>query len=445
MDNPIIINRKSFYNSWVALVVFIFLIIFQPDKMTFYAIRPADIWLIFCLILQVLTVENIIIRFRKRFIVKNYGFLIGVLAIVATIVQASYANLTVSDSFIFQFYRFLRFLLIFKFAENITGNLKVNNFHKFWKIFTIIGLFVIVLSWLEFYSVSPYKELIMDLYFFNPDMIEAYLINVERLAGVMGNANATAILLVCTLPYSLLQIANEDRNLLTKTIHIFYFFAVVYVLAVMTASRTAIFISVLIPMIIFIASLRRLKDIVVFISIILFLTILGVSLYNHFESKIVVQERIINAVQGEEDFTLSAKGLGKWANRYELWNERFSTFRNEGNQLAILIGLGYTKAYKDYADNGLISTFINTGTIGLILKLILFFIFIKYGFLRAIKNYRRFRIDSGCLAFALVAFGLLLWEFTADLTEHFKLGQLFYLFLSIALIINGKLLYKNSQ
>lgn len=80
--------------------------------------------------------------------------------------------------------------------------------------------------------------------------------------------------------------------------------------------------------------------------------------------------------------------------------------------------------------------------IGLILKLFLYYLFIKLGLLRAIRYFRLFEIDFACLAFALSAFALLLWESTADLTEHYKLRQLFYLFLYLVLIMNSKDLLK---
>jgi hypothetical protein len=305
-----------------------------------------------------------------------------------------------------------------------------------------MGLGVIILSFLEFYEIMPYKLIIMDLYFYNSDMIPEYLIKVERLAGVMGNANATAILLVSTMPYTLLIIGNANSRLIKKILCIMYLFVVLYVLVVMTASRTSIFVSLLILVLILFAASRRLKEAFLAVSIMIILTATGIYLYHRFESEIIVQDRITKTFQGKEDFQLSAEGVAKWANRNEMWQERFKTFQNEGNQLAILLGLGYTKAYKDFADNGLISTFINDGLTGLILKLFLFYIFIKFGLMRAIRYFRRFEIDFPCLAFSISAFSLLLWELTGDLTEHYKLGQLFYLFLSIAMIINGKIFSK---
>jgi len=444
MDNSLLIKKNPFYTSWIAIAVFVFIIIFQPAKATFYAIRPSDVWLLFCLFLQVKNGYNLIIHFRNRFLIRNYGLFMGILAIIATLIQASYSNISLNTAYIFNFYRFLRFLLIFKFVENILFYFSSNDAQKFWRVYTLIGIVVLILSFIEFNNFMSLRLLLTNLYFEMPEeYLEVYLVNAERLHGVMGNCNATAILLVSTLTYPLLSIVNIGGRPINKILYIVYVFLVVYVLVVMTASRTSIFISLIILVLILFAASRRLKEAFLAVSIMIILTATGIYLYHRFESEIIVQDRITKTFQGEEDFQLSAEGLAKWANRSEMWQERFKTFQNEGNQLAIILGLGYTGAYKDYADNGLIASFINNGITGLILKLFLFYIFIKFGLIRAIRYFRWFEIDFPCLAFSISAFSLLLWELTADLTEHYKLGQLFYLFLSIAMIINGKIFSKN--
>ena len=245
---------------------------------------------------------------------------------------------------------------------------------------------MLILSFIEFNNIKPLRLLLTDLYFEMPnnELVE-YLINPERLAGVMGNSNATAILLVSTLTYPLLRIVNIGGRPINKILYIVYVFFVVYVLVVMTASRTSIFISLLILVLILFAASRRLKEVFLAVSIMIIFTATGIYLYHRFESEIIVQDRITKTFQGEEDFQLSAEGLAKWANRNALWQDRFDTFKSEGNQLAILLGMGYTRAYKDYADNGLFAAFINNGITGLILKLFLFYIFIRFGLMRAIR------------------------------------------------------------
>jgi hypothetical protein len=215
MDNSILIKKIPLYCSWKALVVFVFILIYQPPKATIFAIRPSDVWLLFCLLLQYINGYNITFHFRNRFLIRNYGLFMGILAIIATLIQASYTNLSLHISFIFDFYRFLRFLLIFKFVENILFDFNTDDAQKFWRGYTLMGIIIMILSFLEFNEIMPYKQIIMDQYYYNPDLIaEAYLTKVGRSAGVMGNANANAILLVSTLTYPLLRIGNKGGCLI---------------------------------------------------------------------------------------------------------------------------------------------------------------------------------------------------------------------------------------
>jgi len=286
--------------------------------------------------------------------------------------------------------------------------------------------------------------LMMNLYWDRPeDLFEEYLINVDRLAGVMGNPNITAMLLVTTLTYPLLRIGIGGSILIKRILYSIYILATIYVLLVLTGSRTSIFILLIVFSFILIATSRQLKEVLLYLILTLIMTGTGLYLYQRFKSNIEVQGRITESVQGK-NFQFSAKGIAEWTGRDEMWQDRLNTFNREGNQLAILLGLGYTKVYEDYADNGLLTTFINDGLTGLILKLFLFYFFIKYGFFRSIGYYIHFKIDYFNLAFMLSALSLLLMESTIEITQHYKLGQLFYFFLSITMVINGKIFSKNN-
>lgn len=438
MGHSEIRGNKPYYCRWTALAIFVILLICQPRTLKIYAMYPSDAWLLFCLLLQYLNGHNIIINFKDRFLTKNYGLFIGTLAIIATLIQASYANISLNTNFIFQFYRFLRFLIIFKFCENILFNLSINDVHKFFKLYTVLGVAILIISFLEFYEVGLFKLIMIDLYFDAPkDLLDEYLLNVQRLYGIMGNPNTTAMLLVSTLSYPLLYIFSKESSLLKMIFYISYIFAVVYVLLVMTGSRTAIFISILILFIILISVMRGLQNAFLTISLIIMLSVTGFFLYHRFESEIVLQDRITKVLSGEE-FQLSVKGIQHWSGRGELWQDRFRTFNRKGNPVAFLFGLGYTKAYDDYSDNGLISAFLNSGLIGFLLKIFLFYIYFTSGFLKAISNFRKLKIDLTYFTVAISTFVLILWELTADMMQEYKLGQLFYLFLSMALIMNSK-------
>jgi hypothetical protein len=413
--------------------------------MTFYAIRPADFWLLLCLFLQYFNGYNYVLSFQNRFPVKYYGLFIGILAIVATLVQAAYSNISLQPSFIFAFYRFFRFLLIFKFAENILKGFSSDDARKFWRVYTFMGIFIIMLSFLEFYSIEPFKNIIMNLYYERPDAErEEYLIQVDRLAGVMGNPNTTALLILTTLIYPLIRLISKKVSLISRIFYIGYILAAVYVLFVMTGSRSSIFTLVVILAVVIYSKISKLEELLLVIVLTLLLTVTGFLLYKQFKSEIIIQDRVTGTIQGE-NFEFSLKGIAKWSGRYDLWQHRFNTFKLEGNQLAILIGIGYTTQNEDYADNGFISTLLNNGIIGLLFKLLLFYIFLSRGLFRALRHYRRNEIDSPYIIFAFSAFALLIWEMTADLTDHYRLGQLFFLFLSITLFINSKVLRPHNK
>ena len=445
MKNSDNIKSIPYYCSWIALIVFVLLLIFQPSKMTFYALRPSDGWLIICLFFQYFNGYNVIIPFRNRFLVKNFGLFIGIIAIIATLIQASYANIPLDISFIFNFYRLLRFLLIFKFVENILFDFTRDDAEKFMRAYTLMGLIILVLSFLEFYGIQPFKQILMDLYYERPDYeLDDYLSQVDRLAGVMGNPNTTALIILTTLTYPLLKIGSKGIPFIFRLIYFAYILAAVYVLFVMTGSRSSILTLFLIFAFVLFSSISRLKELLLAVMLSGLLMATGYFLYKQFKSEVRIQDRVTESISGA-DFQLSVKGIAVWTGRYELWQRRFNTFHREGNQLAVLIGLGYTKPDEDYADNGLISTFLNNGLIGLLLKLLLFFTFIIYGFWGAIRYFQHKEIDIPFLAISLSTFALLLWELTADLTDHYKLGQLFYLFLSTVMLVNGKIYSSQSK
>jgi hypothetical protein len=431
---------RPFYVDWIAAAVFVLLLVFQPHQMAFYALRPSDGWLILCIILQYFNGYFNAISFKKRFLIEYFGLFIGLIAIVATLIQASYANITLDNSFIFNFYRFFRFLLIFKLIENIVvilGNIAIK---KLLETLTITGLLVVVLSFLEFYGVEPFKSIIMSLYYARPESeLESYLLEVDRLAGVLGNPNTTALLLLVSMIYPLAQLKNKKVSFVGKIVFITFLIAGTYVLLVMTGSRSSIITLIFIVVLFIIVTARNLREFLISFVLMVFLAAAGLFINKQLNRDSFAQERITDSFR-RTNFDFTIKGFAVWTGRYELWNHRFRTFHNEGNQLALLIGLGYTVPDQDYADNGFVSTLINNGIIGLVLKFSLYFLFIFYGFRGTVRNYRFNRIEMINLVISLMAFALLMWELTADLTDHFKLGQLFYLLLSITMIQTSRCL-----
>lgn len=431
---------KPFYIDWIAAAVFVLLLVFQPHQMAFYALRPSDSWLILCIILQYFNGYFNAISFKKRFLIEYFGLFIGLIAIVATMIQASYAKITLDDSFIFNFYRFFRFLLIFKFIENIVFISGNNAIKKLLETLTITGIIVVVLSFLEFYGVEPFKTIIMSFYYARPESeLESYLLEVDRLAGVMGNPNTTALLLLVSMIYPLAQLKNKKASFSRKIILIAFLIAGTYVLLIMTGSRSSIITLVFIVVLFIIVTAKNLKETLISFVLMVFLAATGLFINKQFNQDSFAHERITDSFRNS-NFEFTIKGFAVWTGRYDLWNHRFRTFHNEGNQLALLFGLGYTVPDQDYADNGFVSTFINNGIIGLVLKFSLYYLFIFFGCRETVRNFRLNKVGMINLVISLMAFALLMWEMTADLTDHYKLGQLFYLLLSITMIQTSRYL-----
>lgn len=164
-------------------------------------------------------------------------------------------------------------------------------------------------------------------------------------------------------------------------------------------------------------------------------------MYGKYLPNIKFQERILNVFSGEmsggNKINYSIKGFGEITGRSELWNNRIKTFSKHGNPISIIFGLGYTKIYEDYSDDGFLGSFINNGISGLLLKLYLFYLVIILGIKNGIYLFRR-NNNYIIISLVLIVTIFLMSEITMDTVERLKLGQLFYLFISLLLIYNIK-------
>ena len=114
--------RKTFYNSWFSLIVFVGLIIFVPYKVSYFSFKASDVWLWMCLALQYLHGYYLKADFRNRLFIKTLGLWMGVIAILGTLFQAWHDGTRFEPEFISEFYRFFRYFLIFKLVENVVVN-----------------------------------------------------------------------------------------------------------------------------------------------------------------------------------------------------------------------------------------------------------------------------------------------------------------------------------
>jgi O-antigen ligase len=358
----------------------------------------------------------------------------GVLALLATILQARHDETLIAPSFFAEFYRFLRYLLIFKFVENIILNCKPKDVSKFFYSYTIIGALVIILSFLEFYGIGSFQTIIVNLYYVIPD--QTFDENFEefgRLLGVLGNSNTTAIFLTSTLVYPTFLLTLKKSIFLNKSFLIVYILLASFVILFMTSSRTSVLIGAFLFIFIFILSISKAQNLTRLLSIIAISLIVGGYLYVHYKDDVTLSDRVMFVFEGKNS-TGEKVGFIESLGRTELWQERINTFEKHAHPLALFTGMGYTKVYKDYSDNGLLTSFMNGGLIGLALRLIIYYLVFRYVFRKTFMNHRKLSLLYRHLALGTVSLVFIFWELTADLIEHIKIGQVFYLFFSAAFV-----------
>src|SRR5688572_18501373 len=101
--------RTHIYNSTIALIVFITLVIFVPYDVSFFAFKVSDIWLMLCLYLQYANGFYYKINYHSRSFLKNFGLYMGALAIIGTVFQAWHDDTSIIPGYFSEFYRFFRY------------------------------------------------------------------------------------------------------------------------------------------------------------------------------------------------------------------------------------------------------------------------------------------------------------------------------------------------
>ena len=430
-------RSSRFYSSWISLIIFLGFIIFIPYKVSLFTFKISDVWLALCLGFQYRHGLNSNINFRHRKFIKNFGIWMGIVAVIATIFQAGQDGMSIDPLFFSHFYRFFRFFLIFKFAENVILNSRPKDLPKFLNAYTVIGTIIIILSLLEFYSGGLVQKIIVNLYFVTPGQTFAENFkDTGRLTGVMGNANATGIFMASTIVYPAFNLALRNTNSIKKILFLIYLLAAIFVIVVMTGSRASIITSGVTFVLFFFFSFSKVKNVIRFTFILISAVLVGSYIYTQFSSEFVIPDRVVYISEGKDSRGESAS-LFEALGRNELWLDRVKTYQNHAHPFAALIGMGYTKLYKDYSDNGLLSSFFNLGLAGSLMRLFLYYLVIRYCVIRSFKNFRRSNNNYQPIIFGMISFVFILWEFTAETIEHIKIGQLFYLFFCATFIYNA--------
>lgn len=431
------LQRRYLLNPWTLVSIFILILVFQPSNLTFHAVRPSDLWLWMCLFVQYNNKTKKKTKIIGTSFIGRYGLYMGALAIFSTLVQAIYAGIELEYSFLFHFYRFFRYVLIFIFIKNVFCSSDSAGLEKLLKFYSIMGCVVVFFGFLEYRAIQPFQMILVGLYSeVSLSTLEDYLGGFVRLFGVFGNPNATAIFIITTVVSPLFYALLLGKSWKYKLVNTLFVFVSLYALVVMLGSRTALLAFVAVFLLIGVASLNSAKNTFIFgLSVLLFCGLVYFS-YGKYQEEFVVQDRILTAILDSKNQLTTFGGIAVWTGRNELWTDRLQVLDEKGSFLAPIIGLGYTKKYKDYADNGLLSAYINNGLIGLFLKLVLYYYSIVYVFARIIKGYRDNKYGIPELSSGLIVFVLMFWDLTADMTEHYKIGQLFYVFLSISILMS---------
>jgi hypothetical protein len=430
--------RKTLFNSWFSLAVFVVLIILVPYKVSFFTFKPSDFWLIAALFYQYSSGNNRKIQFKGRKLLVSFGIVLGVTAVIATFLQAYSDVNPLKLSFFSHFFRFFRFYLIYKFVENIILSNTASFSRKFLNAYTWIGGVVFLLSFLEYLGVQPFSNIILGLYYVADDeRLLLYLQEIQRLSGVMGNANATAITVLSFLIYPSVNLILRKSSVKVNIINILYVLTGTYIILIMTSSRTSILMTLLMFLFLIFMSIRNKKSIIRLASVTLLFLITIFILINTLDLSFELSDRVTYLIEGRN--TRGEKSnISEIMGREELWQDRIDGFIQHGHSLSVFTGMGYTKVYKDYADNGLLSSFLNLGLIGLISRIMLYYLVISFVFKYSIKMFSKSEHYWAALTFSLIALLLLAWEITSDSVEHIKIGQLLFMFISISGVVIAK-------
>lgn len=357
------------------------------------------------------------------------GAVWGCVSLIGTTLQSIASNLQFEIVFISHFFRYFRISLIFfwiyiSFDLNYKGELK-----KLLNLFSLVGFVYILTNLLMIFSTS-FSSAVEIFYDFELGDFDLFQQEKFRWIGLLGNPNSTGILASLFAVFSLFRLKTDDISFARKLLDFFIFIGAIYIL-LLSGSRTA-----LISLLIFVSlyGYHYLSRKAAFVIIALSLLFLFFAEKSFSLKDLGLNERIVNLLEGE-DTRGEASGLYEIMGRSNLWADRMKTFKEKGHSLAIFFGLGFTKYFKDYADNGLYSAFLNTGLIGLFFHLIIYYRSFLY-FFGQFRSRLCTTFDIRPIVYSAMV--LLIWDFTADSLVHIKIGQLFFLFLAIIATMSYK-------
>jgi O-antigen ligase len=412
---------KFLLSSWFSISVLIALILFIPYEVSFITFKPFDFWLLAVLIYN----ANKIILQRSN--LGNIILAIAFLSVISTFLQASKDSVQFDLVFFSNFYRYFRLVLIIIVVKSI-----IKDAYSMTKIiysFYFIGFATIIISIVQILDIAPLSIFFNNLYI-EDDLISSlvgYGI-LERFGGILGNPNAMGILLCSFSGIALAKLMYLKSKIWSRVLSTSYFISILIIVAVYTSSRTSVLVLLfMITIVLYNTGLKRsfYFAMVLLIPFIFIASKINFDDYENLNRVLFLFES--KTSQGNEGSIAEITG------RDQLWQDRLDVFFTKGHDLALFFGMGFTKNYYDYADNGLLTYFINFGLLGLILKIALYVMILKliYYYFKSDTNYIKMSV-------VLILTSLILFEFSSETIEHIKLGPLFIVFLQIGLQMKEK-------
>ena len=412
---------KFLLNSWFSISVLITLILFIPYEVSFLTFKPFDFWLFAVLIYN----ANKIILPKGNLV--KILLSISFLSVLSTSLQASKDSLIFDFVFFSHFYRYFRLILIITVVKLLVTD--AYSISEVIKSFYVIGSVTILISIIQILDIAPISI------FFNNLFVDKELISsltgygiVERFGGIMGNPNAMGILLCSFGGIAITKLTYSKSRIYSRVFSVIYFISILIIVAVFTSSRTSVLILLILISIVFLSiGFRKSFYVAMFslISLIFISSIFNYDVYENLYRLIYLME--FKTIEGDEASFVELTG------RNFLWQDRLDVFFTKGHNLVLFFGMGFTKIYYDYSDNGLLTFFINFGLLGLMLKIVLYILILKllYYFYKRDTDFIKMSVG-------LILISLFLFEFSSETFDHIKLGPIFFLFLQMGLQIKEK-------
>lgn len=435
--NPLVNKAVPFTNSWKMVAIMLLLVTFQPNGLTLFSLRISDFFMFYILLFQ--KTENKFFKnnLKEYNFIRFFGITMGIVALIATLLENSIFESTINFKGLAQTYRWFKYTMIFIIISNVKFTTK--NYESIIRYYVIALLAFTPIIYAEFYDFYNARSIVGAVYyssfsgklgntyyqrdindyvyeFDNEDTSRTY-----RAIGFAGNTNAVAIFYALGSCLLVPLILFSKRSFQVY-ISIGIYFLFISTILIAFGSRTAIVAvlnGLIVGLLYFVSKRNDFKRI-------FFFTIIIYGVFMFLNSRDLIQERIFETI---DDYNKTGGDIFKTSGRDGLWEERINNFNRYGHSLAAVVGMGYTPWLENYADNGYLSSFLNRGIIGAVYH-IAFFILILIKF-RLVNKYLKISLVPISLFLALLS--LIYFEFSAEMIEDIRIGQVFFVLVSLFL------------